>query len=67
MEIIERLNALREHCHHAYYNDCDACRGDIDGRRIEEHLDAIQAEIEQLLARVPAPDATPAHITLTAS
>ncbi len=62
MHITERLQALRTHCQHHEFEDCGHCE------RIEEHLDAIQAEVEELLRRIPAqPDTTPAHITLTAS
>lgn len=67
MTITERLNALRDtyqrtHRHHGHNYRCDCCEA------LEEHLDTIQTELEQLLARVPAPtDTTPAHIGLTAT
>lgn len=64
MHITERFIALRMHLGHAGCNDCGECE---HCERVEEHLDVIHAEIEELLARVPARDTTPAHITLTAS
>lgn len=68
MNITERLNALR----HLNRHSCDEHerpnRGCCAAGEIEEHLDAIQAEVEELLKRIPAqPDTVPAHITLTAS
>lgn len=56
MRLDERFAALRLHARHRYYEcGCD---------EVEQHLDAIQAEIAELLARIP--DRVPASITVTA-
>jgi hypothetical protein len=41
-------------------------RCDCDLAEIEAHLDLLQREVAELLARIPAPDLTPASVTLTA-
>lgn len=60
MNLNDRLEAIR-HELGRHREHCDGLG------EIEDHLDQMQAEIEQILARLPRPDHTPAHITLTAS
>ncbi len=62
MHITERLALVRERHQHTRHNHCADCD------ETEQQLEAIQAELAEILARLPAqPDTTPAHITLTAS
>lgn len=60
MNLADRFNALREHGRHRGECDCDSAA-------IEQHLDHIEAVLAEILTRLPAPDLTPAHITVTAT
>ena len=53
------IEALRDHGRHRHACDCDTAE-------IDRHLDVLQAEVAELLRRVPRPDRTPASVTVTA-
>ena len=60
----DRLDRIRRYLgHHRCTDECAACE------QVEQELDLIQAEILEILDRLPPPaaDTTPARITLTAS
>lgn len=56
MNIDERLVVIREHVRR---------RHQCDFAELEAHLDQLQAEVAELLRRVPAPDATPVRVVVT--
>ena len=56
MDFDERFTAIRGHVNR---------RHQADWTELERHLDQLQAEVAELLRRVPAPDHVPASVTVT--
>lgn len=62
INISNRVDQLADHhSRHRCADPCDHCH------ETERLLRMLQQEVSELLRRVPAPDTTPTHISVTAS